>query len=342
MSFNKFIGKETLKKEFKECTLNTTGCSLDTKQAEEYCKTNKFDFNDEIISNLLQYIPSFFSKYFCGCLNANLKTSNFYIGVDDCGFIKGIPFQGELPKKYLREQFMKSIKNSIKNNSYNFDFNNNIKIKFIKVKYTDNNCKNKMNPEFIKYMKEIHKFTNARNDYIEKLNKWKIRFAFINQKLVDLAKNYESRNMIIEYIRKHNSESSVIDLLLSGYEVKYANHINIVTMKEDPEDPYFWITRWKDETSKIIRSQKPIFTSKFKKQQVPYNLIMNCNEMIPYWMENNDNMKLYVIKITTIKPNIKFGKEYRNHFSYYSLRDKRWTSCRRILLNGTEPSCFPY
>jgi hypothetical protein len=212
----------------------------------------------------------------------------------------------------------------------------------MKVKYTNNNCKNEMNPYFIKYMKEIQKFTNARNDYIEKLNKWKIRFAFINQKLVDLAKNFESRGMIIEYIRKLNPESQVIDLLLSGYEVKYENHINIVSLKEDPENPYFWITRWKDDTSKIISSHKPKFTMSFKSQRVQHNLIMNCNEMIPYWMENNDNMNLYVIKITIIKPNIKFGKEYRNYFHYYSLRDKKWASSKRILLNGTEPSCFPY
>ena len=94
MIYNKFIGIETLSKEFKECTLNTTGCNLDTKEAENLCYTNQFIFNDEIIANILQYIPVFFSKYFCGCLNDNLKISKFYIWVYDYGFIRGITFQG--------------------------------------------------------------------------------------------------------------------------------------------------------------------------------------------------------------------------------------------------------
>jgi hypothetical protein len=337
MKFDDYKGEEQINKEYKEFMFNTNGIFIDTKQADQLCLTNKFEFNKEVISNLNKYIPVFFSKYLCGCLNSNIKNSNFYIGIDDFGFTKGFPYQGVLPKKYLTKHFLKSINESVKHNTKSdFNFNELIEIKFIKLKYENANLKNSTHPEYTRYLKEKQKYINARNDYIEKLNNWKIRFAFINQKLVDLAHNFESRNMIIEYIKQRDPKNPVIELLLSGYEVIYEDHFKIAISKENPENPYYWITRWKDEVSLFIRSQKPKFKQQFKYHRIPINLIMNCNEMIPYWMENNENMNIYVVQIK-IKKTVE-----NNCFSYYSIRDKKWSRCKRVLLNGTIPSCYPY
>jgi hypothetical protein len=61
---------------------------------------------------------------------------------------------------------------------------------------------------------------------------------------------------------------------------------------------------------------------------------MKMNNMIPWWMQNNDNMKLFVIKI-------EFKKIRGNNDIYYIDTFGRKNKCYRSLDRG-KPYCKPF
>ena len=99
--YDEFIGPEDENTEYKEFTFNLAGPTLDTKLAESYCQNSKFDFNESVIFNLKRYFKVYMSKYFNAFNNASIE-GDLYIGVNDFGFVKGIPYKGNLPIEYLK------------------------------------------------------------------------------------------------------------------------------------------------------------------------------------------------------------------------------------------------
>jgi hypothetical protein len=68
-------------------------------------------------------------------------------------------------------------------------------------------------------------------------------------------------------------------------------------------------------------------------KNIPYILIQSISSMIPYWMNNNDNMNLYVIKIDIINTNSV------NKFKYYNYITQKWFYCKREIINN-QPTCI--
>ena len=104
--------------------------------------------------------------------------------------------------------------------------------------------------------------------------------------------------------------------------------------KKYTDNPYYWVARWKDEYKEYILSLKPVFNLDFPYKNIPYNLIQGINDMIPYWMNNNDNMNLYVISIDISCSLL----EYNHKFKYFDDITKKWLYCERKLVNN-EPVC---
>ena len=71
---------------------------------------------------------------------------------------------------------------------------------------------------------------------------------------------------------------------------------------------------------------------------LPINMLMSGGEMIPYWMNYNSNMNLYLIHIKfkqIISSEIKIIK-YREH------NKKEWLSCYRSSKTDGNPFCKPF
>ena len=102
--YNEFIDEETLPREYKEFTFNLSGIQIDNKVAEEYCKTNRFDFNKQVNSNIKKYFKMYAPKYMVSFFNSKIN-GELFIGVDDWGFVKGIPYKGEIPIDILKLKF---------------------------------------------------------------------------------------------------------------------------------------------------------------------------------------------------------------------------------------------
>jgi hypothetical protein len=256
MKFNEFIGYENLYKEYKEFTLNLSGLPLDIDICNFYCKTNKFDFNNIVIDNLKKYFEVYLPKYISSFLNLSTHhISSFMIGINDFGYVKGIPYKGDLPINELSQIIYNIINNNIKcDNILNLD--NFIKINFIKVIFNKND-NSSIHPKYNEYLTYRKKYNLEYEKYLLEYNIWKKKYIFINKKLIDLINTYDTRTLIINYIKSLDPNNIVIDLLLSNYKFKPLTHFQIIEAKKNINNPYYWITRWKDEYKNYIISLKP-------------------------------------------------------------------------------------
>jgi len=329
MEFNEFLGPEELEKEYKEFTFNLAGISFDISDYDRFCLTNKFDFNDVVINNLNRYFHVYLPKYISCFLNLPSETtSQFMIGVNDYGIVKGIPYLGELPIEKLKLNMYRIIYTQIRHESF-INFCKYVKINFVKVNFNKQDIYKTIHPKFIKYLILKKKYDFSYQDFLLKYALWKEKFMFINRKLVDLVNNQDSREMLINYIKSIDPENPVIKLLLTDYKLESKTHDELISYKNKNNNPYYWVTRWKDEHREYIISQKPIFNKEFELKNTPYNLIQSISNMIPYWMTNNENMNLYVISIEIKSP-------INKNFEYF---DEKWLCCHRKLVKGA-PVCI--
>jgi hypothetical protein len=335
ISFNDHIGIETINKEYKEFTFNCTGIDIDNKSAEKYCYNNKFDFNEDVLKNLKKYIKKYLPKYACSFWNSKIYKAKFYIGVNDFGIVKGIPFCGEISTIKLTQYIYKIInKNIVCLNDDTFSFNKYVKINLIKVRGPEK-TKHKINPNFTKFLIEKEKYIKYYNDYIRKLNEWRNKILSISQtKLVDLVNTNNTRQEIINFIFLHDPDNKFIDLLKSDYKLEKNQHEFVMNVKNDINSIYYWITRWKDTTREKIRCQKPILEYNFNNHNMPINIITSISDMIPYWYHNNNNMNLYLIII-------KFKHINNNYIFKHFDNNSEWLLSKRVIHNGT-PACITF
>lgn len=335
-SYNDYIGTETLFKEYKRFTFNLAGLIIDTRHAEEYCSNNKFEFNEAVIINLKKYIKIYATINACASFNSNID-SKFMIGINDDGFVEGIPYNGELPIEELKIYIYKTLSENLINPLFDsIDFTKYVKINITKIN-KPGKPQYELNSGFLKFLKKKKQHQELHKKYDKDIKDWRIRFDFVNQKLFKLINNTESRMILIEFIKSIDSSSPVIDLLYSNYQEEYKQHDAVVILKDDILSPYYWITRWKDITISKLRKEKPLPIKSLS--NTPTNLIMNVAEMIPWWVHNNDSMNLYIVEIEF--KTSEFGIDFKgeNLFSYLDYKNK-WLMCHRTIINGG-PSCFP-
>jgi hypothetical protein len=331
---------EHLDREYKEVTLNTGGIKIGLSDILTLCQTNIFtrELNEGIIANIKTLIELYLSKNISAFLNANIFNGEIYFGINDYGIIKGIPYSGELPYEELAlftRELLKSClmfaSPKIKND---FDINKFVNIEFIKID-KPSQPEEKHHPEFIKYLEEYKLYLQVLKEHKEIFKDWKVRFDFVNQKLCNLINNYESRIILIAFIKSINPSSPVIQLLESNYKETPKVHEEVILLKDDETTTYYWVTRWKDIMIPMLRKEKPIAPK--PPSNTPINLIMNVSEMIPWWVNSSDGMNLYIIKIT-LDTDFDFDNEY---VYYYDIYKKKWVKCKRILLKDGNPSCYP-
>jgi len=336
-NYNDYFGNEEVKKEYKEFTFNFAGIALDKDKAEEFCSNNDFEFNEDVVKNLMKYIKYYVPLNACASFNSKID-SNFYIGISDTGYLKGIPYYGEFPIKVMKDNIYKILSENIKHITLkNIDFNKIVKINIYKINNPEK-PKEVMNPKFLKYLKKKKIQVELMKEYNDKYLEKRKCYDFINQKLFLLINNLDSRLILINYIKSIDPTCSVIELLNGDYKEVYKKHQEVLILKEDIKSPYYWITRWKDMMNVRMKKDKLIPLKALS--NTPTNLIMNVGEMIPWWMHNKKEMNLYVIHIefNTSKFEMKVSED--TLFTYLDYGKKKWIKCCRIMLNGG-PACVP-
>jgi hypothetical protein len=163
-------------------------------------------------------------------------------------------------------------------------------------------------------------------------NDWKIRYSFVTRAMATLLNSYESRILIIDYIKSIDPTSDVIRVLESGEIIVSLSKEDIAKVVRDKTNPYYWVSEWKDYMCNKLVEERPTFThTDFVDMNIPVNIVCNMSEMIPYWMAN-DNMNLYMVSI-------KFINTDRNvKWSYFDHSTNEYVSCYRTSTPNNGPS----
>ena len=137
-----------------------------------------------------------------------------------------------------------------------------------------------------------------------------------------ITNNDELANNLSNTIAKRNEEDKL-------------ENISKSKTKDDITNPSYWVCRWKDETLDNLKLCKPIpsYRSEITPLFNPLNIITKLSCMIPWWMQKNENMKLYVIKITIKKP------QDINNIYYLDIFNKK-NRCYRTIVDNN-PCCVP-
>jgi hypothetical protein len=336
MEYGSNNGYETLDNEYKEFTFNHGGLDIDDSEAEFCVKTSKWIFNDMILNSLKKYIKIYLPKYSSAFLNEESKSNegNFYIGISDNGTVQGIPFQGYIDIKIITAEVDKVIDSYISCDNMKL-LKKSISVELINVNYNNQEIPKYM-PLYERYLKQKKKIIKKRKEFFKIMHLWNQIHGRYAQKLVDLFNNPQTRIEIRKYILHNDSTNKVINIIDSGYILEVRTHEEINDLKNYPEEPYYWVCKFKDEYLDKIRKERPIpnFKNEVSGNLNPESIIIKTSNMIPWWIQNNDNMKLFVVKINFIK-----NKDNKN--IYYLDNLGRLNKCYRSHYEEYKPYCCP-
>jgi len=331
-------GKETLDREYKIMSFYTGGLPITMNIAEELVLNSKWMFNEYILTNIKVYVKTYLPKYICGFMNtlSDSKSGKFIIGIDDNGIVEGVPFQGFFDIAEIRAYMDKIIDEMIipiTDTSKEF-IKECVKINVVPVKY-----KNKLLPSHCSLLDKFYKkYKESEVKYQEhKLiyKQWYDKSHIYFKKLVTLFNNPVTRQELRDYITKSEPDSPVLNIIDSDLQLVQLSYNAIKNLKHDKTSLYYWLCKWKDEMIIYNKTIKPLH---HKKPSInafvnPYTIISRITPMIPWWMQLNDNMKLYVIEFDIIKP------EINTNLNYIDAIGRVMSSYRHIVEN--EPCCIP-
>ena len=333
MYYGQNYGNETLNREYKEFTFNHGGLEIDESEAESFVRESKWFFNNMIDASILKYLKIYLPKYTSAFLDehSDVDSGEFYIGIADNGLIQGIPYQGTLDKKFIEEEINKILKSLESNN----DLNSSIKVDIINIAYQRRNL-NKVNDMYNKYLEHKKDIIIKTNNHKGRHKKWSVSHNRYAQRLVDIFNNITTKKELESYIKKSDPYSSVLNLIADeNFKLETKNHTEINEMKQDITSPYYWVCKFKDEGLDKTRKKRPINNIKkdILKHLNPMNILIKVSTMIPWWMQNNENMNLFVIKIS-------FVKNHNNNQIYYYDTLKRRNRYYRTT-SENKPCCLP-
>jgi hypothetical protein len=337
------VGEETLRKEHKVFSFNLIGLELDYDDVNMIVETNMFDLhlNSKVLAAIEKYLDYYPAKYLSGFFNAGIS-AKLLIGPDDWGTLHGIPIKAELDIADMTSKFYSSLESKIRNDKFTGNIKDYVKINFVKLEYSPEELVvyiGKQHPTYTKYLAERAKYKELVRAQRDEYNTWKARNSIIRNKLVDLLNGfYDTRILILNYVRTIEPANSVIMILETNEQIESLSPDEIASIVSDNTNPYHWASKWRDYMCEVLRIQRPDITKIiFPEFNTPFNLINSVTNMIPYWLANNSNMNLYAIEIayTYDKQMDRLGKWI------YLDKNSKYVSCTRVIKSDGEPANFP-
>lgn len=344
MYYNQDFGQETLVKEYKRFTFNHCGLPFDINDLEHLIKTGNWQFNKFIKQNLHKNIEIYLPKYISAFMNPLSETDfgELYLGIEDNGMVCGIPFQGFLDHRFIKKIINRTINKFIKidnNSAYSInDIKKFITFKLIELDYNNIELEEPM-PLLKKYHEIKFKEKYKEMKYKKALDVWYKKIFLYIQKLTILFNTNNTRQELYNYIKLYNPDSNVLKMIDAGYMLPQESYENVNIFKHDINNPFYWICKWKDEMIEKYKQNKPTMPIKSSLFHFvnPVTIITKLSPMIPWWMQKNQDMKLYVIRITIKKPTKDVNLHYIDMFGSYN-------QCFRTTFyenNEYHPCCYP-
>ena len=295
-----FFEKESMNKEFKRLTLHKSGLSHSKNEALEIITSGIFVGNEIIYKSLREYLQVYIPKYMA--IFSNQTEGELYIGIDDYGFISGIPYEGELKIDELIEKI------DYHKLSGDIDYFKNFRYEIIKLEKPDY-YHLRIEKYLKKYNRDLEIYQIKKNKYINQYIKWHKKITFYTGKLEDMINNKEFRKDLIHYSQNLHASKKVIKYLREADYITIPNTEYIIMNKENPENYLYYLTRYKDYLVDVWAKKKPHKPT--HKICHPNEFLIGLDTMIEKW---KDICNYYLIKITFIGKHIDKELYYRrNH-----------------------------
>lgn len=333
MQFNDNIGKEDTHNEYKVFTLSLL--DIENNEYTSFDDLCKWKYNNIAINTIESYLNTYLPKYISSFFNTNSRytniknnTCNLYLGVDDDGTVLGIPYEGE-----LNIEMFKNIIDNIFNNLMIYEnvndkneIKNKVKIELIKLDYNDeidsDECYNIMSDLYDKYNKETVQLTNDNTRLINLKNLWTKELYNVSIKLHNIINKKYMRDILLDYMKFNNdhvkksinsftnkyskiyhyceieSYYTFMARFKSSHQYEQTNNEYIQANLDNNLEIYTWLTRYKEERVKFLKVIKPNPIKKYATNDWIRILLSQFNTMVPIWKDRNDNLNLYVIKVS--------------------------------------------
>ena len=327
--YGQSLGKETISSEYKEFSFYHSGIPYDKKEITEFLTSFRWDFNDLVSKSIKNYLDIYLPKYACGFLDQNSETDHgeLYIGVDDNGFVHGIPYQGEIGEIGEIGDIGEIGKIGITSNS---DWKKYVKIEFIPVSYSNEKPLKEVLPAMSNYYQSYEKIQSIVRIYETKYKKWQAQNDYYSQKLIELYNNKSTYHRFLNYMKREcENYDEIVD---DNFVFEQKTHEEITRYRMTPDNIYYFICRWKDQSLEKIRRNKPkpldwnLLNSYIR--YGPVAIFTQCNNIIPWWMKHNQDMRLYVVKISFTKPFLDIDIKYKNLKYYRTMTHKNGPCCK--------------
>lgn len=349
------IGNEQKDHEYKVFMFNPL--KISQEDAIKYLKNSKFVFNKSVLETIKNYIDIYLPKYICSYIHpkSHLNNGCIYFGVSDDGTITGIPYLSpNIPQDFINYQinkiFLKFLKfqtEEIKKHVRTF-----ISIEIIHVEKPDQIDKNidkniEKNPIYKNYIEESEKIEQEHKIYKKKKQIWNEMFDTNILKLCDMINDHDTRKSIWSYIKEKSNYSKKAFANKYSHLEKYCDVENywdlmakmnsgckfnplkpkeIIDIKDNSLNIYYWTTRWKDSKISTLKLIKPKSPKKTIDPNYPLFLLSQSTKMIPHWLKSNPKLNLFVIKI-----NINIKHQYI--IEYKDIQNK-WKKSYRTVKHG--------
>ena len=354
------IGLEEKDNEYKVFMFNPL--KISQKDALKYLENLKFVFNKSVIETIKNYIEIYLPKYICSYINprSNLDKGCIYFGISDDGDITGIPYQGlSIPSDIIYTQINNIFSKFLRfpNEYIKTDIKSFISVEIIpvdKFPILIDKDNYKTNIIYENYISELNKIKQDNILYEKKKNIWNKMFDTDILKLCDMINDKDTRKIIWSYMKKKSNYSkkyfnnkyshlekycdvdnywNLMSKINSNHKFNPLKPKEILNIKNDPLNIYYWITMWKDSKISTLKLIKPKSQKKTIDANYPIFLLSQSTKMIPYWISNNPDLNLFVIKITINIQN-KYVIEYKDI-------EKKWKKSYRTIEYG-EPMSLTF
>ena len=350
MFHGQFIGRETVFKEYKKISFHHVGLPFDDEVATTYVKQFSWDFNEMIEQTLAKYATIYLPKYACAFLDPHTpddEPGSLTIAVNDNGIVSGTPYQGVLTNDFLSSISLagKLIIEDANGVSQPFDMKDLFDVEVIPVKYHKKELPD-VHPQLSLYFQKKKEIADKINHHSKNYTKWLEKNDLYSGKLVDLYENPISRKEFLRYLHKWK-KYEIINLIKNGETVEQQRYDKIREFRERGDNLYYWLCNWKDEMLEKIREKKPIrekayknILSRVETIYSPSHILINVGDLVPWWMQYNEGMNLYVIRFV-------FRKEKKDEIKKigWCIRFidhlRRSVRCFRTLVEN-QPCCLPY
>lgn len=324
-SYMENLGPETLSKEYKLFTFYPKGINIDPND-QPYCerilKEGRWIFNNNVFENLKYYIETYLPKYSSAYLNYSSKVSNgeLIIGVSDDGFVRGIPFKGNLNSEENLKYIDSIFRNVLNSNIIDSKEENLYKYINWEIIYIRKDHLIRTEDLFFEYQQKINLYNAEKERYrvekIKYLNHRKLWYELVlkyNDKLHNILNDYNKRIEIIDFIERNikdkeyklrdNARNIILKLKNFNSKIPYKQIKNdeVIKLKKNPDNVWYWVTKWKDYNIDFLKEIKPIPPHPIPGFLIPSSIITTIVDMIPIWILNN-NINIYLLKINFTKP----------------------------------------